>query len=192
MEKFPLRLIPLFALLASCSIGKAGLGTTLGNYAFQKGDYQKAMVHYLEALEDRNFADLLYYNLGNLYFSLGEPETAKEAWDLVEPGTDTELLYRIFFNTGLYYYEKGLYPEAYHAYRKALILRPQDTDAKINLELSYRKILLKDRSGDKSVSDQKDIGRNSLRVLQYVQRKEELFWSERNRSPKETESGKGW
>ena len=183
--------LPLL-FLGSCSLGKTGINTLFGNYSFQKGNYQKAMVYYLKALEEKEFTGLIQYNLGNLYFSLGEPETGKEAWDLAETDADRELLFRVYFNKGIYYFEKGLFREAFESYKNALILKPQDMDAKINLELSYRKILSTERNNDAPQPERRELEDNSLRVLQYVQRKEELFWSEKNRDQTEAESGSGW
>lgn len=189
MEKIPLTLLLAVCGFSSCSLGKTGMDTLLGNYAFQQGRYQKAMVHYLEGLKQNEFPGLIHYNLGNLYFSLGEPETAREAWEMAEPGSDKDLLFRIQFNRGIYYYEKGLFAEAYESYRSALLLKPQDTDAKINLELAYRKTMSTDR-GDPALPapERKDLEDNSLRILQYVQRKEELFWSENQRAAPDTDS----
>jgi tetratricopeptide (TPR) repeat protein len=192
MEKIYLTILLPMVFFSSCSLGKTGMDIMFGNYSFQKGNYQKAMVYYLRALEEEEFSGLIEYNLGNLYFSLGEPETAMEAWENADSESDLELLFRIYFNKGIYFYEKGMFRDAFESYKSALVLKPQDIDAKINLELSYRKILSAERIENKPQTDTRELEDNSQRVLQYVQRKEELFWSERNRDQSESKTGKGW
>lgn len=170
----------LLMLFSSCrQIGPAFL-VLRGNYHTRQGMYQQADVDYLKAGEQSNYQEWIYYNKGNIYYSLGETESALQAWDLSENPAMEDLLFRLSFNRGVLYYDQGDFQSAYIQFRKALELNPVDLDAKINLELTLAKI-----SGDRNtIPDQPSGDQNNglmddtERLLYYIQSKEQYQWSD--------------
>lgn len=175
-------------LFVSCSDIQAGVDVLMGNYAFQRGDYQKASLHYLHVTADTRFDPWVQYNLGNVYNALGESNTAFAAWNQVDEKAPEELLFRLNFNKGVLQYQKGIYQEAYESFKKALILRPTSLDAKKNLELSLQKIqnlgkqLPPRTSGGDSPGQ---IGPESRALLDYIRRLEGTQWKS---TPQKAES----
>lgn len=46
-----------------------------------------------------------------------------------------------YYNLGNFYFAAGLYPEAARAYQQALLIDPNDADARYNLELALKKFV---------------------------------------------------
>lgn len=167
-------------LAGSCSAGDPYLSVVEGNYAFGQGRYQGATVHYLQALSGKSHKRWISYDLGNVYHALGEAEAALDMWNKASTTTDDGLLYAISYNQGVQYYELGDYRKAYDAFRKSLEYDAASLNAKINLELSLRKLQPSSEgsspravaaSTENSVSEQ-----DSRRILEYVRRKEAQQW----------------
>ncbi|MEW5817089.1 MAG: tetratricopeptide repeat protein [Spirochaetota bacterium] len=177
--------VSVLSLHVACTPLKPHISVFLGNAAFNKGDYQKANIYYLTAGEEGVYADYISYNLGNVYFALGEPESAEEAWKRAATIGRKELQPDVTFNIGVLYYEVGEYEKASEAFKNVLERNPSSLDAKINLEYSLQKINAKGTSGavietgdavDKELKDD-----YSNRILEYVRRKELRKWE----SPRE-------
>ena len=165
-------------VLSSCNY--APLHLIAGNYWYSRGDYGRSTISYIKALESDIHKPLIYYNLGNVYHSLGETETALEALHpVVEEGQGKELLFRAYFNLGNIYMELGAYGEAVSHYIDALRSSPNEVDAKINLELALRKV---QRSGIDEVkrpaveTSEEPLDDVYQKVLQLVKEKEEIVW----------------
>jgi Ca-activated chloride channel family protein len=127
-------------LLIGCSDIHDGLSILEGNYDAERGDFQKASLHYLEVQNKKKLAPWIAYDLGNVYNALGESNSALAVWNTVGSGAHDELLFRLWFNKGDLLYQKGLYQEAYQAFKKALLVKSTSLEAKRNLELCLLKI----------------------------------------------------
>jgi tetratricopeptide (TPR) repeat protein len=177
--------IILFLLLSlsACKIGGPYFSVLQGNYAFNRGRYQMSIVHYLDAMQYEGHQDWVLYNMGNVYHSLGELPAAFEAWKDVSEQADVtdeiELAFRTQFNQGVLNYELGKYEDAYKFFRNALILKSTNLEAKINLELTLRKmeavgtLTAKPEAAEEVLQES---SRNSQRILEYVKRKEGKRW----------------
>lgn len=187
--KIPVTLIAVFLALlsASCSDSSSSVNVLAGNMSYSGGQYQKSILQYLSAYDAAKAGkDVVYYNLANVYFALGEGDAALRSWDLAEENTEnTDILFRVAFNRGVLYYHWGRYDEAYRSFRRALLLNPSDIDAKINLEDSLSRIrsaIPQPESADSSTGEESD--KDSQHLLDYVRRKEADAWSAQT-----TESG---
>ena len=173
-------LIPLLALAASSCSNSAPMARVLaGNLAHGRGQYQKAILHYLNAQKHPGSAeDALHYNLGSVYYALGEGEAALRAWAQAENSTgDLETLFRVAFNRGVLYYQWGRFEEAYRSFRRALVLKPSDIDTKINLEDSLSRIRTELSAPGSAAPSAADSDEGARRLLDYVRRKETGDWS---------------
>ena len=170
--------------LSACRALEPAVEVLSGNHTYGRGQYQKAILHYLNAedLVASSTRDVVHYNLGNVYYALGEGKAALQAWALAERSTDDiDTLFRIAFNRGVVYLNWGRYEEAYRSFRRALVLKPMDIDSKINLEDALSRIRSETaqpgKTGDapKTAGDTGTNNENSL-LLEYIKRKEAEGW----------------
>jgi len=155
-----------------------------GNYKSRQGNYQHAEIDYLNALGQEDDNPWISYNQGNIYYSLGETESALEAWERSEAWKNQELQFRLSFNRGVLYYDLGNYNEAYKEFKQALLLKPGDLDSKINLELTLKKIGGSDKEPANHQEQADTLLDDTERLLYYVQSKEQYQWSDqRDNSP---------
>ena len=173
----------ILTVMTIVSCGRPELEVVQGNYRYRQGEYAEATIHYLRALESRRHHGYLFYNLGNVYYSLGETEPALET--LVRATVaedDKELLLRSNFNLGNIYFELGEYEKAVTHYIQALQADATEIDAKINLELALKKA--ESATGERDVqkrvesaaptrSDHKE---SHQRILGLIERKENENW----------------
>ncbi len=185
------------AVMVSCSDRSSSAAVLSGNMSYGRGSYQRAILQYLNAAGHQSAGkDVVLYNLANVYYALGEGDAALQAWAQAESGTsDVEILFRVAFNRGVLYYNWGRYDEAYRSFRRALELRPRDIDAKVSLEESLSRIraaVAAPSSGNPSpqIEDGAAGNPDSLRLLDYVKRKEAGTWSAE--SGEQTEYTEDW
>ncbi|MFP4010518.1 MAG: tetratricopeptide repeat protein [Spirochaetaceae bacterium] len=172
-------LLAALLLLSSCGT-ETHLRVLRANYAFGQGRFQNATVDYLRAFETGEYGRWIAYNLGNVYYALGEVQAALGMWERAGDSDEADILFGVAFNKGVYYYERGRYRDAYTQFQRALEIDPGNVDAKVNLELALRKI----RAGEQVVRGEppEDGGEaegnsaQTVRILEYVRRKEENRW----------------
>ena len=168
-----------------------------GNYDFINGRYQSATVEYLGILEKSSRErEVVHYNLGNVFYALGETAAADEEWTLALEGSGPDLRFRTLFNHGNLYYELSQYEQAYESFRQALVLNPDSRDAKRNLELALQKLgsqktaaveTTESRAAERTSSSDEEVDR----ILNYIKRKEESRWvSQKDRQGEN--SGPSW
>lgn len=198
-------------VLAGCSSGGPMITVLRGNLAYGRGDYQTALVHYLAAEEDAEDRGWLLFNTGNVYYALGEQEAALTAWadartvsTPADPGGDapagsTLLIHAASYNRGVLLYQRGDYQDAYDEFRYALTVNPQSMAAKTNLELALRRIRSAEQAeevgggaaGNGSDGEPDEAGAATLRILEYVRRKEAQRWFA-NRESDDSSDPRDW
>ncbi|MFP4384380.1 MAG: tetratricopeptide repeat protein [Spirochaetia bacterium] len=185
----------LFGILSitACSNPKPHFDVLRGNYAYGQGHYQQATERYLSVLEYAEYQEWVFYDLGNVYHSLGESGAALEMWEKAAQSEEIDILFGVSFNRGVLFYEMGRYEEAYEQFKYALQLNSTSMDAKLNLELSYGKIKggksplsagthdgdtgkQGSASGGKGEIPPGKISDESRRILDYVRKKEGQRW----------------
>lgn len=181
MEKRFLKflILPLFLLtLFSCGGLEPGMSVLLGNYNYQIGEFQQATVSYVKGLETGRYNQWIYYNMGNVYFSLGESGAAMDVWSHAESAEDPDLRYRLNFNQGVLQYQLGRYEEAYVLFKESLKADPASIDAKINLELTLGKLAapVTENGGTSGGSSGTVNPAETERLLEYIKRREGELW----------------
>lgn len=140
------------ALLFALVLGTQGFGPgdlERGNRLYREGRFEEAVQAYQAALRDGNGSPQLRYNLGTALLRLGRHEEAEEQLRLALDDVDADLRQRAYYNLGNRYLEAArsaedaqqqtqLLDAAVESYKRALRLRPDDSDAKWNLELALR------------------------------------------------------
>ena len=130
------------ALLIACG-NSAATYNNQGNEAYQTEQYGEALEKYNEAKQEDPELIEPYYNSGNALHHQGEMETAALQLQEVLRATgedQKELAQNSFYNLGNTYFKQQDWMEAIDAYQRALLLNPNDGDAKHNLELALQNL----------------------------------------------------
>jgi len=178
-------LFPVLLMSAACNVSAPHVPVLFGNYFFGQGDYQEAGIRYLEALQKEQYTEWLQYNLANVYHSFGEFDAALDLWDKASHSDSKPLLFNIHYNRGILLYEQSRYEEAFEDFKMALIHDPGNVDAKLNLELTLSKLQAGRTAGTQRQNqprDSQDISAESIRIFEYIRRKEQQLWQEATQS----------
>ncbi len=197
MEKYFLTgfLLYLFIIFSSCSNTSAYLDVIEGNYAFSRGEYQEANLSYLNVKDSELYRDYISYNLGNVYYALGEIDSAFNEWQSIEDNIVNKIKIRTFFNEGVLLFELSRYEEAYEIFRKILVLESSNINAKINLEYCIAKMNFNTENRiDISKSSVENLEKtdNVSRVLDFVKRRETNLWKSTVEPSTTSSSLKDW
>ena len=149
----------------------------IGNNNYSQGEYGRAIINYIKARDDNN-SPYIGYNLGNVYFALGEIDPALITLAESAEVYDKNLLYKVNYNLGNIFYELGKYESAVSYFIKSLQANPDSVNAKINLELSIKRLLASSRDSFEQVtgSEENILNEESREVLDIVQNKEDQIW----------------
>jgi Flp pilus assembly protein TadD len=167
------------------------LGATVrvlqGNFRFGRGEDALASLRYLQALggsDGERWSPWVLYDLGTQYVALGELEAGLrrlgEAIEAEAPGESRglrELAFRRAFNFGVARFEAGQFEEAAWSFIEALRRKPDDWDAKHNLELSIRSSLGRAQRGASSPPSAARGGEQARRQLERLHEQEEPAWT---------------
>ncbi|MGQ9887922.1 MAG: tetratricopeptide repeat protein [Aggregatilineales bacterium] len=111
-----------------------------GNALYAQGDYSLALQAYQEAMVADPDHPVPYYNAASALRQTGRLQAAAAALEQALKTADGPLAAAVYYNLGNVYFELARYEEALAAYREALLLDPQDGDARFNYELTLLRI----------------------------------------------------
>ncbi|MEO6094117.1 MAG: tetratricopeptide repeat protein [Fibrobacteria bacterium] len=134
-------------------LGAGGAPEKQAAKAYGEGDYDKAMQKYAEAQLDHPESQALAYNIGNAEYRKKKYEEAIKAYQKALHGEDAGLAASSYYNLGNAHFRKGEfsvqsgkqegiedYREAMAMYKKSLELRPDNRNAKRNIEVVQARI----------------------------------------------------
>ena len=195
-------LLCCLVLLGSCGKTQGKLLVMEGNFFNTRGLYTEAISSYLRAMDYDEAVPYAEFGLGAAYFSLDESAAALERYAAAENGLSAssregheELSYRIFYNMGIIYFEKGEYSEAARAFRDALKADGSRIEAKRNLELSLLTVTRSNSPQAASPEGGTEEGRagggsgGSSALFRYLRQKEQEQWKSREWTGESGESG---
>ena len=145
---------------ARCSPGLASSRSATrrsrpGNSALQAGKADDALVHYDKAVKKLPAEAGTHFDRGAALYALSRFDEAGEEFLRATEAKDPALKASAFYNLGNAFFKKEKFKEAVSAYTRSLGLKPDDKQAKWNLEIALRK--QKDKEDkDKKDQDQKD------------------------------------
>jgi tetratricopeptide (TPR) repeat protein len=149
-------------------LGAGGTPPKQAAKAYAKGDYDGALQKFAEAQLDHPESQALAYDMGNAQFRKKRYDDAIASYKKALHGSDAGLAASAYYNLGNAHFRKGEfaiqggkqegiedYREAMANYKKSLELRPDNKDAKRNIEVVQARIkeLL-----DRQKQDQKQQG----------------------------------
>ena len=178
------------AVLIFCGCSVPQLETMLGNFSYRHGDFQDSLVRYISAAEETRLNGWARFNLGNAYYALGEWDSAREQWSRSAELSEGDAEFASLFNLGVISYNRAEYEEAYEFFRRAVGVRPGDREAKINLELSYRKMDMRREMGRRTrepETGEVQLGEEEAggRLLEFVNLIEKKQWIAPKEQPSE-------
>lgn len=176
-------------LFSSCARIQGKLLIMEANNFHSRGFYIEAITSYLRALNFAEAAPYANYGLASVFFALEENDAALERYRDAERSLDLlrrdhpELRFRIHYNRGIIFFEKGKYNEAAEAFRQALKIDGSRIEAKRNLELS---LLTRTRSAPPRLAYSPEEGEEDERLsaaalilFEYLREKEQEQWRNR-------------
>jgi Ca-activated chloride channel family protein len=132
-------------LLAGCA---QQTGNAAGVRAYHAKQYLQSAAIYRRMINDGDRTGPTLYNYGTALLATDSLPSAAEVLERAAESRDAELRYRSLFNLGLAHLKRGLalpaqqanepLDAALAAYKKVLLLRSDDLDAKWNYELALR------------------------------------------------------
>jgi tetratricopeptide (TPR) repeat protein len=144
-------------LVIFCFIGNTSIAQSVknkiikGNEAYKKNNYDAAESSYRDALKIAETNTTASYNLGNALYREDNTDEAAESFDnTIKNSTDNITKENAYYNKGVACQKAKKLPECINAYENALMLNPNDEDARQNLQRA-----LKDQK-EKEKQDQKD------------------------------------
>lgn len=129
------------ALMCGCDVDPAER-MNAGNQQFDQARYGDAVEFYQAAQVAAPDSPEAYYNAAGAFSRLGDIESAINAYKQVLKTSDDNLSARTYFNMGNLYFEEKRYADAIDAYQEVLLLRPNDEDARHNLELALQVLVI--------------------------------------------------
>lgn len=125
----------LVLLLGSCTVRPAERNNA-GNTHLQRGDVDAALRAYQVAQVNDSDAPVPYFNAGLAYLEAGEYAQAEAALQQALRTADEAIVAEVYFALGEAYFRQGAFDRAVVAYRQVLLQRPDDDDARYNLQLA--------------------------------------------------------
>jgi tetratricopeptide (TPR) repeat protein len=110
-----------------------------GNAALKAGKPEEALPHYDKAIAKLPSDAGAHFDRGAALYALSRFEEAGDEFLRATAAGDAALKESAFFNLGNAFFKKEKFKEAVDAYKRALGLRPDDQQAKWNLEIALRK-----------------------------------------------------
>ena len=125
-----------------------------GNEAYSKRDIEQALKYYQEAEIEKPQEPVLEYNIGTALFDQAKYEDAVKRYSKALLTDDPAFQADAYYNLGSSFFRNEKYAEAINAYQKCLELKPDDVDAKYNLELSRKKLKEQSQNQQNEKQDQ--------------------------------------
>lgn len=148
-----------FMMISNASFSqKTNSAILKGNKAYQENKFDEAEKEYRNALKKSEKNVTANYNLGNVLYRQEKTEEAVKAYDNAIQNTDDNVLkQKAFYNKGVAYQKEKKLPECILAYKNALILNPNDEDARQNLQ----RALKQQQQQQQNQQDKKDKKQNN-------------------------------
>jgi Ca-activated chloride channel family protein len=127
-----------------------------GNEAFESEDYQGALTAYHQAQEVAPELAEPHYNAANVLYRGEDYEAAQQEIELALVTEDSaeELDEHSYYNLGNTFFQAQQFEAAIEVYKEALRLRPDDLEAKQNLELALRQMEQQEQEDQQSDQQQ--------------------------------------
>lgn len=127
-----------------------------GNRLFHEGKFDDALEYYRKAQVERPGAPELRFNAGDAYFKKNAYKDALQEFGHALKSRDPSLLARAYYNMGNVHVRQQNLQQAVEAYKRSLSIRPDDLDAKVNLEWVLEKMREQEENQNQEREQQKN------------------------------------
>jgi Ca-activated chloride channel homolog len=127
-----------------------------GNAALKSGKAEEALTHYDQAVKKLPGDSGVHFDRGAALYALSRFDEAGEEFLRATEAKDPALKASAFYNLGNAFFKKEKFKEAVSAYTRSLGLKPDDKQAKWNLEIALRKQKDKEEKDKQDKKDQDD------------------------------------
>ena len=154
-----------------CSLG---FSIDKGLKEYNNNNFQEAREYYESVIEKKSDDQAANFGLGVSAYRQGDMQSAMEAFDEIIRNNTSELKAESYYNMGNILYEQQMTEESMTLYKKALMINPNDSDAKFNYEMLKYQLQNQEQSQGEN-NDQKENNKqeNSEQSKQNEQEKEE-------------------
>ena len=121
--------------------------------AYEKGEYQKALKHFIDAQLEEPDKPEIYYNIANTYYKLKDYDAAYKNYLSALKTDDKALEQKIRYNLGNTQFRQQKLEDAISQYQAALDIDPNDEIAQKNIE--FTKKLLEQQQQSQSQPNEK-------------------------------------
>ncbi|HEY5390932.1 MAG TPA: tetratricopeptide repeat protein, partial [Hanamia sp.] len=149
------------AVLFLCAISVSSYSQTKeaiikGNKAYKDSDYNAAENEYNLALKNSDTNVTASYNLGNVLYRKNNTEDAVKSYEnAIKNTSDNSIKQRAFYNKGVALQQAKKLPECINAYENALMLNPNDEDARQNLQRALKEQKQQEQQNKQQQKNQK-------------------------------------
>jgi tetratricopeptide (TPR) repeat protein len=148
----------LFFMMISSSLFAQNTKSAIikGNKAYKENNFDAAEKEYRDALKGSEKNAIADYNLGNaLYRKDNAEEAAKTYESAIQNTNENAIKQQAFYNKGVAFQKAKKLPECILAYKNALILNPNDEDARQNLQRALKEQQQQQQQNQKENKDKK-------------------------------------
>ena len=127
-----------------------------GNTFYRQQQFEKAEAAYLKALEQTPASNRVKYNLASTFVKLGKQEEALKAFaELAANAKEADIKAGAWYNKGVVLTQQKKLEESIDAYKNALRLKPDDKEARENLQKALLELKKKNPPKKEEKKDQK-------------------------------------
>lgn len=148
-----------------------------GNSFYKNQQYAKAKEEFSKINENDSLREIAQYNLGNTLYRLGKKDEAIKALNqLSNDEKDSAFQAKLSYNEGVIFSSEQQLEESIDAYEKALLLNPNDNQARENLQKALLELKKKNTPPDKKPQQQqsKMSSKDAEQKLKKLEQKEKL------------------
>lgn len=146
----------------SCCCALTSMGQTEntaireGNRSYKAGIYQSALPQYQRAVKQNPSNAIARYNLGNAQFRTNQFSAAEKEYDAaVNTTKDQNVEQKAVYNKGVALTKQKKLLESIEAYKKAVLLNPNDADARFNLQKALSELQKQSENQENKQQQQK-------------------------------------
>lgn len=132
-------LIIIAAIPATASAQNPNTQIRSGNRAYKKGEYDKSVQHYQQAVQQTPNNPTANYNLGNAQVKNNKFDEATHSYDAtIQNSQDKAVKENAYYNKGVAMIRQKKLQESIDAWKNAVKLDPNDAEARENLEKALK------------------------------------------------------
>lgn len=150
-------LISVFMFVSCSSNFKDSKKIFESTWNWYQKDYNEAISGFTEVINnaDKNHDDLMkqyaLYGLSVTYLMQNEKNASLEKLEQISPDAPIKIRFASYYNAGVIAQREGEYKKAVDLFKMALLLQPEDVNAKVNLELSLAQETQKAKEGQQEM-----------------------------------------